>query len=160
MGVTKTQEPQNQVQYDTYVEKGPVQMGPWSTHIFRTDPKHLGFLLSRYKFCAKMLQGKSDVLEVGCGDAFGTPVVLQSVQKVHCIDFEPLVIEDTKTRFGSECIENITFSIHDITVAPMQRKFDAAYSLDVIEHIPYESEDLFMLIIGKSLHRCYCNIMY
>ena len=72
----KTKEPQNQIELDTYQERGPVQLGPWTSHIWRTDPRHLGFLLARYKFCARMLVGKSEVLEVGCGDAFGMMVVL------------------------------------------------------------------------------------
>ncbi|MBL7131595.1 MAG: SAM-dependent methyltransferase, partial [Candidatus Omnitrophica bacterium] len=76
----KAKESQNQIQFDTYQKKGPIQLGPWTSHIWRTDPKHLVFVLARYKFCAKMLAGKKEVLEIGCGDAFGVPVVLQTVE--------------------------------------------------------------------------------
>ena len=31
------------------------------------DPRGLVFSLSRYKFVSKMLEGKKNVLEVGCG---------------------------------------------------------------------------------------------
>ncbi len=148
---TKTKEHQNQAQFDVYLNNGPVELGPWASHIWRTDPRHLGFLLARYKFCAKMLAGKPEVLEVGCGDAFGTPVVLQTVESVHGIDFEPLVIEDARTRFGAECLKRCSFSVFDITERPLDRKFDAAYSLDVIEHIPPESEVRFINNICKSL---------
>ncbi len=151
MKIRKTKEPQNQIQIDTYKEKGPVQLGPWTSHIWRSDPRHLGFVLARYKFCAKMLDGKSEVLEVGCGDAFGTMVVLQTVKSVHGIDFEPLVIEDTKARLAAEGVERCSFSVLDITERPVGRKFDAAYSLDVIEHIPPESEERFMANICSSL---------
>ncbi len=61
-----TKEPYNKIQIDNYQEKGGVQLGAWSIHIYRTDPKHLGFILARYKFCAKMLYDKEDVLEIGC----------------------------------------------------------------------------------------------
>ncbi len=147
----KAKEPQNQMQVDTYQERGPVQLGPWTSHIWRSDPRHLGFVLARYKFCAKMLAGKAEVLEVGCGDAFGTIVVLPEVKSVHGIDFEPLVIEDAQTRLAAEGVERCSFSVHDITERPLDRKFDAAYSLDVIEHIPPESEDRFMANICNSL---------
>ena len=30
------------------------------------------FMLARYKFVSKMLAGKSNVMEVGCSDGFGT----------------------------------------------------------------------------------------
>ena len=38
--------------------------------MWRNDPKHLSFTLARYKFCAKLLDGKNTALEVGCGDGF------------------------------------------------------------------------------------------
>ncbi len=147
----KTKEPQNQIELDTYQERGPVQLGPWTSHIWRTDPRHLGFLLARYKFCARMLAGKSEVLEVGCGDAFGMIVVLQAVESVHGVDFEPLVIDDAKARLAAEGVQRCSFSVLDITKRPVGRKFNAAYSLDVIEHIPPESEDCFMANICRSL---------
>jgi cyclopropane fatty-acyl-phospholipid synthase-like methyltransferase len=98
-----------------------------------------------------MLAGKSEVLEVGCGDAFGMVVVLQTVESVHGIDFEPLVIEDTKTRLAAEGIQRCSFQVLDIIERPADRKFDAAYSLDVIEHIPPESEPRFMTNVCASL---------
>ena len=147
----KTKEPQNQIELDTYQERGPVQLGPWTSHIWRTDPRHLGFLLARYKFCARMLVGKSEVLEVGCGDAFGMMVVLQAVKSVHGIDFESLVIDDAKARLAAEGVQRCSFSVLDITKRPVGRKFNAAYSLDVIEHISLESEDCFMANICRSL---------
>jgi cyclopropane fatty-acyl-phospholipid synthase-like methyltransferase len=151
MKQAQTREPQNQSQWDKYQEKGPVQLGPWISHIWRTDPRHLGFLLARYKFCAKMLAGKSEVLEVGCGDAFGMMVVLQTVESVHGIDFEPLVINDIHARLAAEGVQRCSFSVLDITERPMERRFDAAYSLDVIEHIPPEREERFMANICASL---------
>ena len=47
------------------------------------------FMLSRYKFVAKMLAGLEHVLEIGCGDAFGTRIVTQAVKRVTGIDFDP-----------------------------------------------------------------------
>ncbi len=148
---TKTKEPQNQIQFDTYREKGPVRLGPWTSHIWRSDPRHLGFLLARYKFCAKMLAGKSEVLEIGCGDAFGTQLVLQTVESIHGIDMEPLVVEDIPARLNREDMKTCGFSAWDITERPLPRKFDAAYALDVIEHVPPESENRFMANICGSL---------
>ena len=151
MNKRKTKEQQNQIQIDTFCQRGPVKMGPWTSHIWRNDPRHLCFLLSRYKFCSKMLSGRKMVLEIGCGDAFGIVIVKQTVRKVHGIDFEPLVIEDDKRRFEEEGIVEVTFSIHDITDAPLKEEFDAAYSLDVIEHIDQEQERIFMANICSSL---------
>lgn len=151
MNMIMAKEPQNQSQLDTYRQSGPVRLGPWTSHIWRSDPKHLGFVLARYKFCAKMLAGKSEVLEVGCGDAFGMMVVLQTVERVHGIDFEPVVIEDAKARLAAEGLERCSLSVLDIIERPLDKKFDAAYSLDVIEHIPPTSENRFIANICGSL---------
>ena len=144
-------EQQNQGQIDEFAQRGPATMGPWTSHIWRTDPRHLGFLLARYKFCARMLQGKSHVLEVGCGDAFGTPVVLQTVKTVHCLDFEPLVLAEAERHVPAEFADQCTFAVHDMTLAPLSRKYDAAYALDVIEHVTHETQAAFMSNLCDSL---------
>ena len=147
MSQEKAKEEQNQIQFDNYKEEA-AKLGPYTTHIWKHDPRHLGFLLSRYKFCAKMLEGRKKVVEIGCGDAFGVPVVAQTVGHVHGIDWEPLLMEDNKQRLkGIDC----SFSCLDITEESPEGVFDAAYSLDVIEHIPKEREDLFFKNIAGAL---------
>lgn len=144
-------EVQNQHQFDTYEKRGGSVLGPYTSHIWRSDPKHLLFLLARYKFCAKMLEGKKDVLEIGCGDSFGTAVVLQSVGHVHGIDLEPLVIEDGRRR--NEYGERVTYGVLDITKRGLSKKFNGAFSLDVIEHVPENLEHMFMKNIAISLKK-------
>jgi 2-polyprenyl-3-methyl-5-hydroxy-6-metoxy-1,4-benzoquinol methylase len=142
-------EAQNQIQFDTYHVKGGVVLGPYTSHIWRNDPKHLLFLLARYKFCSKILWGKKKVLEVGCGDSFGTGIVLQAVETIHGIDIEPLVIEDNieRAQYGNRC----TYEVLDITARQPKERFDAAFALDVIEHIPDRLEGMFMENIANSL---------
>jgi cyclopropane fatty-acyl-phospholipid synthase-like methyltransferase len=140
-------EAQNQIQFDNY-KKSAAQLGPYTTHIWRHDPRHLGFLLARYKFVAKMLEGKESALEIGCGDAFGVPVVAQTVKHIHGVDFEPMLMEDNRSRLkGINC----SFSVVDITKGRPDGKFDAAYSLDVIEHIPKEIEHKYFENIASVL---------
>ena len=148
----KTKEVQNQIEYDDYLANGPVKMGPWTSWMWRSDAKHLSFMLARYKFCAKLLDGKNTALEVGCGDAFGLPIMLQAVDYIHCIDFEPIVIDEIKSIFDKEILKLCSFSVVDYTKEYIDEKFEAAYSLDVIEHIPEECEQMFMENIYKSLH--------
>lgn len=146
-----TKEPQNQSQVDDFNRVGAATFGPWTSHIWRTDPRHLGFLLARYKFVSKMLAGKNKVLEVGCGDALGTPVVLQTVGSVHGIDFEPLVLNDAVERYKREGVDRASFSVHDMLEGGVSGAFDAAFSLDVIEHIHESNEDNFLRNIVSSL---------
>lgn len=142
-------EPQVRLQIDAYYKKGGVLLGPYTSHIWRDDPKHLLFLLARYKFCSKLLAGKNNILEVGCGDSFGTGIVLQTVKKVHGIDIEPLIIEDNikRTEYGKRC----SYEVLDITSHSLSHRFDGAFALDVIEHVPESSEKRFIENIAKSL---------
>lgn len=144
----KAKEIQNQKQFDAYLDD-PVKLGPYTSHIWKTDPRHLGFLLARYKFCAKMLQGKKKILEIGCGDSFGTPVVAQAVESIHCVDWEPLLLKDNTKRLKK--FKNCTFSVLDVTKNSTKEKYDAAFCLDVIEHINPKLEQAFIANICKSL---------
>ncbi|MES2121513.1 MAG: hypothetical protein V4492_01905, partial [Chlamydiota bacterium] len=63
-------------------------LGPWTSYSYIHDPRHLTFVLARYKFCAKMLEGSDTVVEIGCGDGFGIPIMAHAVKHVHCIDWD------------------------------------------------------------------------
>ncbi|PHQ81678.1 MAG: methyltransferase type 12 [Coxiella sp. (in: Bacteria)] len=122
------------------------KFGLMSSYTWRTDPKRLVFTLSRYKFVSKMLQGKKKVLEVGCGDGFGSKIVEGAVGALSLIDVEPLFINDIKQRD-----KHATAFCHDILEKPVDGNFDGAYSLDVLEHIPPEHEDQFIRNMSASL---------
>ena len=93
---------------------------------FATDPKHLGFVLRRYHFVARMLHGAERVLEVGCGDGTGAQIVKQAVDEWIGIDREPSSVG----------------ALWDILSGPFNTEpIDAVYALDVLEHIPSLQED-------------------
>lgn len=121
---------------------GNIEMGPHTSFQYRNDPRHLCFVLSRYKFCAKLLAGRSSVAEVGCGDAFGTALVAQSVEKLLAIDWDARLIESNTQRL--DFLTNCTFRRQDVVAEALEGTFDAVYSLDVIEHIDQSLEDAFL----------------
>jgi 2-polyprenyl-3-methyl-5-hydroxy-6-metoxy-1,4-benzoquinol methylase len=125
-------------------------LGIAATHSIHHDPKHLCFVLSRYKFAAKMLAGKQRVLEVGCGDGFGLPLVSQAVGSVVALDGEPRLIDDNKKRMGA-IFKNVTFAAWDLIAKPYPATFDAFYALDVLEHVAAADEDRFLGNITSSL---------
>lgn len=149
----RTREPQYQFEVDMALRDGFARLGIVSNQRWRDDPRGLLFILSRYKFVAKMLSGKQRVVEIGCGDAFGTRVVQQEVRAVTASDFDPVFIDDARKRMAAEgwACETV---VHDILTGPVPPGgFDAAYSLDVFEHILPENEDLFVGNIARSLTR-------
>lgn len=137
-----TREPQYQRSIDLLREKGLTPLGLMANQAWQDDPKHLLFTLSRYKFVAKMLAGRRHVLEVGCADAFATRIVVQAVKKLTATDFDPVFVEDVNRRMDPkwpfEC------KAHDMLSGPFPGSFDAAYALDVIEHIAPADEDRFV----------------
>jgi 2-polyprenyl-3-methyl-5-hydroxy-6-metoxy-1,4-benzoquinol methylase len=129
--------------------EGLTRLGVEKNGVWYTDPRRLVFVLSRYKFVAKMLNGRQNVLEVGCGDAWPARIVLQEVAKLHAIDIDPIFIDDA--RAGMSPRWPFTAAVHDMLSAPLPAQFDAAYTLDVIEHIAAEHEDIFVRNIAGSL---------
>src|SRR5262245_36691339 len=147
----RTREPQYQFEVDLALKEGIARLGIMTNQRWRDDPRGLLFILSRYKFVAKMLSGKVRVVEIGCADAFGTRVVLQEGGAVTATDFDPVFIDDARRRMKAEGWHCETV-VHDILTGPVPPGgYDAAYSLDVFEHIVPEQEDTFVRNIARSL---------
>lgn len=140
-------------QYARYKEMPRHSLGLMSNQIWHEDPKMLGIHLARYKFVAKMLAGKTRVAEVGCGDGFYSRIVEKEVVKLDLYDFDP--------QFSAE---NDKITTQNILFHPVSNKYskeipglfkyesyDAIFSLDVLEHIKPEDENIYMRNIRGSL---------
>jgi len=55
----------------------PRFFGPFWSDTLRRDPKILAFVLARYKFAAKNGLVQETVLELGCGEGIGTPILAE-----------------------------------------------------------------------------------
>ncbi len=135
-------DPVNQPNVEFVTNRGEVSLGLLKSREWIEDPRRFLFSLSRYKFVAKLLSGRRNVLEVGCGDAFNAPLVMQEVAALTVTDFDPEFIADAKRRIQPEyCYSAIT---HNFLDGPMEGAFDAIYSLDVLEHIVATDEHRFL----------------
>ena len=123
-------------------ETEELSLGPWTSHSIINDPKHLCFVLSRYKFCAKMLEGKETVMEIGSGDGFGLPLLAQTAKKVYAVDWDKQLIEGNSRRL--KFLNNVEFIVSDFNKQSLDLKVDAICNIDVIEHIDPEKENQFM----------------
>lgn len=115
------------------------RLGLMSSYRWATDPKLILFVLARYQFVARMLQGYGNVLEVGCGDGFGSRLVAATVAHLTAIDIDAQMVGDAIVRR----LYNVTFSHGDMSMF-IEGRFDAAYALDVLEHVAPEEEAAFM----------------
>ena len=112
-------------------------LGEMHAASFEVDPKHLGFVLARYYFVARMLHGKGRVLEIGSGDGTGARLVRETVGSLTTTDLHNLAAD----------------LLWDMTRGPMDGVpvYDAAYALDVLEHIEPNQENDFIRNICCSL---------
>ncbi len=144
----KTKERHYQVVFEQKYQSS--KFGLMSGHTWYEDPKRLTFILARYKFISKMLAGSKRVLEIGCSDGFGARVVRREVGYLMASDFDSNFIKNAKKILDPNW--TIDFKLHDMIKGSIHGKpFNAAYSCDVLEHIPKKFEDRFIKNICNSL---------
>ena len=130
-----------------YKRKKSLELGKRTSMAYESDPVRLVFTLSRYKFVGKMFEGFSNVLEVGAGDGFKSPIVKQFCKKLTISDIEL----QNKMDFDKISFTKTKFIIHDFVKKKLNQKFDGIYSLDVLEHIEKNKEKKFIKNICSSL---------
>jgi hypothetical protein len=128
---------------DFQFEHDEILLGGPSSYSLVHDPKHLAFVLARYKFCAKMLKGKKRVMELGSGDGIGLPVVAKEVEHIFCIDWEKRPLDSIQRRLF-KYIDNVTPICCDPTRDDLDLRVDAAFSIDFLEHIDPAKEQRLM----------------
>ena len=114
-----------------------------------TDPRQFFISLARYKFVAKIISGKKNVLEIGCSDGFKSRIVKQEVKNLDLCDIDLHLLEDARNNLSKKWKTKIFF--HDFAKKPTIKKYDAIYLLDVLEHISPSIEKKFIKNIVKSL---------
>jgi 2-polyprenyl-3-methyl-5-hydroxy-6-metoxy-1,4-benzoquinol methylase len=123
-------------------------LGSMHSESWDMDPKHLGFVLARYKFVSKMLVGKKRVLEIGCGDTTGSRIVKSTVGYLEGIDIDADRMASSPSK-GTQW--EIPTRVWNILDGPLPHEFDAIYALDVMEHIDPIDEFIFMENIIRML---------
>ena len=114
-------------------------------------PRHLLFVMSRYKFAARMLPPLEavDVLELGCGEGFGALLLAEGGHRVLGVDADTAAIEVAQNTFTKPGLQ---FEAADFLGRRFgERPFRAVVSLDVIEHIPPDLEDAYFWTMMANL---------
>ena len=133
-----------------YKNKKRISFGPNNSAIFLKDPKWFSFLLARYKFVSKMIKDKKKVAEFGSAEGFGASIIAKEVITLHLYDIhKPHCTESKKL---NKFQKNITVFNQDVLTIEGKQKYDAIYSLDVLEHIDKRQENQFFDAILKSLN--------
>ncbi len=121
-------------------------LGPINADTFLRDPKHMGFMLARYKFAAKMLRRCARILEVGCGEGLGAYLLVRdTAAAVTGVDFDPAQIQYATAQVQPHGAGRLAFQCADLAAwDPGSARYDGVLSIDVIEHVHPQDEAAFL----------------
>jgi 2-polyprenyl-3-methyl-5-hydroxy-6-metoxy-1,4-benzoquinol methylase len=122
--------------------------GHWSFNLYN-DPKRLVFVLSRYKFAAKMGAKNKRVLELGCSEGIGATILSEFALNYTGVDMDREAIQAAKKNWAKDKM----IFIEDDFLGKSYGRFDTVVSLDVVEHITSDYESLFFETIYKNLSK-------
>ena len=125
-------------------------LGLNTSAILLSDPKLVLFTLSKYKFAGKILQGRDNILEVGCMDGFGSLLLKSFVSSLTSVDFFSEHIRQAKSHINA-VNPDIQFLELDFLDSSYQNCFDGLVCFDVLEHIEPSQCNHFLLNIKKAL---------
>lgn len=136
-----------------YIGNPSLKLGPQFAYQAFYTPRHLVFVFSRYKFAAKLLSSKSKgrVLELGCGEGIGSLILAEEGHCIVGVDSDKDAIDYARKNLENHSKFDLSYFHGDITNMKIGL-FDAAVSLDVIEHIPREDEEKFVRSIYEHLN--------
>lgn len=118
-------------------------LGPQASHQLLNDPSHYCMVLSRYRNASSLIGSASSVLELGCGEGLGAGILANGRVYVG-LDADDGAVQIARDTYHAA---GMVFRVGDIVTNPLVGVVaaDAVVSLDVIEHIPQDEEDAFML---------------
>lgn len=128
-----------------------LQLGSYYSANLQLDIKHLTISFARYKFISKLFrfEEKYSILELGCTEGIGSFFFMQpkNCSLYQGIDFDGNAISWAKTNLENE---NIKFIEEDF-LNQKYGEFNAVISVDVIEHIQKEKEEMYLDTIHKNV---------
>jgi len=112
-----------------------------------------------YEFAGDFVDGKG-VLDIGCGEGYGSSFLADGAHAVLGIDYDPMVIEYAQEKYRRE---NLAFSVMDVeNLGLVTREFDVVCSFQNIEHIRDTSkllDNIYRLLSEQGVFICStCNI--
>lgn len=127
------------------------QLGPYYSSNIQLDIKHLTISFARYKFISKLFRFEENytLLELGCTEGIGSFFFMQpkNCSLYKGIDFDSSSISWAKSNLAKN---NVVFLEEDF-LSKKYGEFDVVISVDVIEHINKNKEQLYLDTIYQNL---------
>jgi len=107
-----------------------------------------------YRFAKDYVFNK-DILDIGCGEGYGSYFLAGFAKKVGAIDYDKEIISYAKNKYQKDNLEFYAIDVKDLS--SFSNKFDAICSFQVIEHISDTKaflEQIKDLLAGKGIFIC------
>lgn len=89
--------------------------------------------LAAYRY-ARTLVGGRDVLDAGCGEGFGTVLLVDQARSVLGVDYAAEAIATARAAYPRPTLEFRQLDVHELP--QLERRFDLVTNFQVIEHLP------------------------
>lgn len=122
--------------------KHEIVLGRHLSYQALNSPRRILYMMSYYKFAAKMIGKGKRVLDIGCGEGLGTWLLAKECGPAVGIDLDDEAVAIGKQNWPPTAVTFETADFLNSDYAP--GSFDAIVSFDVIEHIAADNARLFM----------------
>lgn len=100
-----------------------------------SDSAHLSLHSQRYNFACSFIKSADTVLDMGCGEGFGTDILAGKAKKAVGVDYHEMVVNQARQKYGTKR-DNISFMSGDCYQLRFDSPFDVVCAFDLIEHLP------------------------
>ena len=146
-----TQDRWNEVKHQ--LEGEPLTLSPKMSATLQSSGNGFLFILARYKFALKMMANRKNlkVLDLGCNDGLGDLMILQNChcEQVIGVDFDKDAIRWANENLKQDKLSFVQGNFMGMDIFPLGG--DCVLSMDVIEHIPVEQEDMYFQTVCRNL---------
>lgn len=123
-----------------------LQFEKYLSHIMFKTPRRALLMLSYYKFVANFITEGKKILEIGCNEAWGTPILAEKSKSVTAVDFDLEALAAAKALWKDPKIKFIGKDFRDLE----EETFDAVVSFDLVEHIyPENFPDFYQSLLDR-----------
>jgi GT2 family glycosyltransferase/ubiquinone/menaquinone biosynthesis C-methylase UbiE/glycosyltransferase involved in cell wall biosynthesis len=91
------------------------------------------------------------VLDIACGEGYGTALLAENAKKVYGVDIDNTCIEHAKQKYQND---NIEFLLGNVTRIPLkENSVDVVISYETIEHLDKKIQDAFLKEVKRILKK-------